>query len=614
MIEVQLGVALETAFPLLGYAGAAILGLLAAFVGVDVSSATRGATGCRRRAAVRVAPPSGSGGNRGYEQVRVAIDVQTKRRPHPQGGPRGRSRLPLFRVPQPSASSHTAILDVALADAATGAARRPPCAFSDLSGCAAATLATVVCYRTWRIEKPESRRRGWGLLTLATASWASARSSGRYYELDPQTRGAVPVVRRRHVPRRLPARRHRDARAPDIAATVLVQSRDDPRCARRRRRAAVRRVGHVPRTPVPRPSGIAPRAERSGSRTRSPTSSSRPSSIFVVVRAQPGRRTTLVLLALGLLSLAVADSAFAYLTADRRVRDRASRSTPRGTSATCCIALAAIRHDPSGATSRAKRRAPLRRALPVRGRARRRDPRRAYEAAGRHARSGPVLGDARDRHARRRPRQLITLVDNMSLTRNLEAKVRERTAALARSEERHRTLVQNSSDVVTILDRRRASSSYVEPVERARVRLPRRTTSSAGSSSISRTPRTAATVEAYLTRFMQRRPAIARSSSGGYATRTGRGDTARASGANLLDDPTVDGLRPQHSGHLRTQGARAPTAAPGLPRPAHGIGEPCALPRPCRPRAAARGAQPEADRRPVLRPRQPQGGQRPARS
>ena len=50
-------------------------------------------------------------------------------------------------------------------------------------------------------------------------------------------------------------------------------------------------------------------------------------------------------------------------------------------------------------------------------------------------------------------RQLLTLLENRNLTRNLEARVADRTAELFASEQRFHALVQHSSDVVTVLSR-----------------------------------------------------------------------------------------------------------------------------------------------------------------
>jgi diguanylate cyclase (GGDEF)-like protein/PAS domain S-box-containing protein len=49
-------------------------------------------------------------------------------------------------------------------------------------------------------------------------------------------------------------------------------------------------------------------------------------------------------------------------------------------------------------------------------------------------------------------RQLLTLLENRSLTRHLEARVAERTAELRANEQRFEALVQHSSDVVTVVD------------------------------------------------------------------------------------------------------------------------------------------------------------------
>jgi diguanylate cyclase (GGDEF)-like protein/PAS domain S-box-containing protein len=49
-------------------------------------------------------------------------------------------------------------------------------------------------------------------------------------------------------------------------------------------------------------------------------------------------------------------------------------------------------------------------------------------------------------------RQVLTLLQNRSLTRNLEARVLARTTELQASEQRFRALVQHSSDVVTVVD------------------------------------------------------------------------------------------------------------------------------------------------------------------
>lgn len=71
-------------------------------------------------------------------------------------------------------------------------------------------------------------------------------------------------------------------------------------------------------------------------------------------------------------------------------------------------------------------------------------------------------------------RQLATLIDNMQLSRTLETRVRERThdlveerVRLQRSEERFRSLVQHSSDVITIVDRNSVVSYQTDSIESA---------------------------------------------------------------------------------------------------------------------------------------------------
>ena len=49
-------------------------------------------------------------------------------------------------------------------------------------------------------------------------------------------------------------------------------------------------------------------------------------------------------------------------------------------------------------------------------------------------------------------RQLVTMLENLTLNRTLEARVAARTAELRQSEERFKALVQKSSDVITIVD------------------------------------------------------------------------------------------------------------------------------------------------------------------
>jgi diguanylate cyclase (GGDEF)-like protein/PAS domain S-box-containing protein len=63
-------------------------------------------------------------------------------------------------------------------------------------------------------------------------------------------------------------------------------------------------------------------------------------------------------------------------------------------------------------------------------------------------------------------RQILTLLENHSLTRNLEQRVAERTAELRTSQQRFAALVQHSSDVVTVVDRDATVSYQSESSQR----------------------------------------------------------------------------------------------------------------------------------------------------
>jgi diguanylate cyclase (GGDEF)-like protein/PAS domain S-box-containing protein len=259
--------------------------------------------------------------------------------------------------------------------------------------------------------------------------------------------------------------------------------------------------------------------------------------LFVVIRAQHGRRTTLLLLALGLLSLAIADSAFAYLT----LIDKYSSGTATDAAwplGYLLIALGALRHDPAA-------------------------PRPERDDHGRAGVLFPyvavllvvaVAGTSKIRTGATHPvlfwgmlaiillvvvRQLMTLVENISLTRNLEHKVRERTAALARSEERHRSLIQHSSDVVTIIDREGVLVYASASTERVLGYPP---SAIIGKHLIDLAhPEERTAVEAYLTRFMQRdgeSPVMEwrlRHSDGTW-------HFCESVGTNMLEDPSVEGF------------------------------------------------------------------------
>ncbi|GAA3286196.1 hypothetical protein GCM10020218_047630 [Dactylosporangium vinaceum] len=63
-------------------------------------------------------------------------------------------------------------------------------------------------------------------------------------------------------------------------------------------------------------------------------------------------------------------------------------------------------------------------------------------------------------------RQLLTLLENRSLTRGLEARVEARTTELRASEQRFQALVQHSSDVVTVIDAQGVVTYQSESVAR----------------------------------------------------------------------------------------------------------------------------------------------------
>ena len=158
------------------------------------------------------------------------------------------------------------------------------------------------------------------------------------------------------------------------------------------------------------------------------------------------------LLFAGLLAFAVADSGFVYLT-NSGSYSSGSLIDIGWFCAFAAIFLAGCRRDRRGTADRGRRRSrSLRCARAVR--ARRCSP--SCSAA-----FGLAFGEGIGRFLGWNAlalillaviRQVAVLLENLSLTTHLEQRVRERTAELDRSERRFRSLVQNSSDVITVVD------------------------------------------------------------------------------------------------------------------------------------------------------------------
>jgi len=136
-------------------------------------------------------------------------------------------------------------------------------------------------------------------------------------------------------------------------------------------------------------------------------------------------------------------------------------------------------------------------------------------------------------------RQVLTLLENLSLTRHLEARVLERTAELRASEQRFEALVLHSSDVVTIVDRTGTVLYQSESIQRV-----------FGWSSESVTGRSLSimldgTESAALDAALQdaaREPYSLRVVELEVRHREGRSCHAEVTITNLLDDPNVGGL------------------------------------------------------------------------
>jgi diguanylate cyclase (GGDEF)-like protein/PAS domain S-box-containing protein len=136
-------------------------------------------------------------------------------------------------------------------------------------------------------------------------------------------------------------------------------------------------------------------------------------------------------------------------------------------------------------------------------------------------------------------RQLLTLLENRNLTRNLEARVADRTAELFASEQRFHALVQHSSDVVTVVDPRGRVLYQSESIQRV--------------FGYSATDLTGSDLSTLVDGDSAERLAAAMTSVAGtpYATTVeelrvrhfdGRWRQAEVTVTNLLGDPSVGGL------------------------------------------------------------------------
>jgi diguanylate cyclase (GGDEF)-like protein/PAS domain S-box-containing protein len=177
--------------------------------------------------------------------------------------------------------------------------------------------------------------------------------------------------------------------------------------------------------------------------------------IFALLRARQGgdaARQPLHLIGLGLTGIALADSGFVYLTSQTSYTS-GSLIDIGWFAGFAVLFVAARRPEPATADAEAERGLRFVSSLAV-----------PYTPVVVMALVLPL------QHLRNRPidgaavaavmlvvllivlRQVLTLRENLALVRNLEERVERRTGELRRGEERFRSLVQNSSDVVTIAD------------------------------------------------------------------------------------------------------------------------------------------------------------------
>jgi diguanylate cyclase (GGDEF)-like protein/PAS domain S-box-containing protein len=184
--------------------------------------------------------------------------------------------------------------------------------------------------------------------------------------------------------------------------------------------------------------------------------------LLVLLRRMGGRDPALVLIAAGMLAIALADSGYAYLTIVAAFQSGGILDAG-WSGGFLLVALAAVWPGPAGPAAGARTdERPVGVMLPY--------------AAVFTAVAVTLLNYPRfDRLTMYvwagvivliGVRQVLTLLENRALTRDLEARVAERTADLYASEQRFQALVQHSSDVVTVVDADGTVTYQSESIER----------------------------------------------------------------------------------------------------------------------------------------------------
>jgi len=134
----------------------------------------------------------------------------------------------------------------------------------------------------------------------------------------------------------------------------------------------------------------------------------------------------------------------------------------------------------------------------------------------------------------------LTLADNHALTRHLESKVRARTAELSAREHRFRSLVHNSSDLVTVLDERTTVAYISESLARLFGHEPA-TTMGSPLTALAH-PRDVPQLRSVIADLARRPPGSRAALDFRLRHADGRYRMLEAVATNLLDDPHVEGV------------------------------------------------------------------------